>query len=112
MGKLTVRTEKKKLDEIYQNLPENKKKLAEGLIEEAARLRVRLKYLWDDLQENGETELFSQSPNTPLYQRERPQARLFTSTDKNYQSIIKTLNDMLPPEAPRSKLDLFLDNDE
>ena len=25
MGKLTVRTEKKKLDEIYQNLPENKK---------------------------------------------------------------------------------------
>lgn len=112
MGKLTVRTEKKKLDEIYQNLPENKKKLAEGLIEEAARLRVRLKYLWEDLQENGETELFSQSPNTPPYQRERPQARLFTSTDKNYQSIIKTLNDMLPPEAPRSKLDLFLNDDE
>lgn len=84
-----------RLQEVYSGLPENKKIVAEGLIIQAARLRVRLDYLWEDLQENGETELFSQSEKTEPYERERPQSRTFTSTDKAYQSVIRQLNDLL-----------------
>lgn len=101
MGKeLTEQSEVKRLKKLYANIPTNKKALADGLIVQAARLRVRLNKLWLDLLEHGETEMFSQSDKTEPYERERPSARLFTSTDKNYQSIIKQLNDMLPTDEP------------
>ena len=61
-----------------------------------------------DIQENGETEMFSQSDKTDPYERERPAARLFTATDKNYQSIIKQLNDLCPPDQEVDDLAEFL----
>ena len=39
------------------------------------------------------------------YERERPAARLFTATDKNYQAIIKQLVDMAPPSTGKGKLE-------
>ena len=88
-----------RLRELYQSLPPNKLALAEGLIIQAARLRVRLDKLWAELQEKGETEWFTQSDKTEPYERERPASRTFTATDKSYQSIIKQLNDMLPADS-------------
>lgn len=109
---ITEESEIKRLRKLYKDLPPKKKALAEGLITQAARLRVRLDQLWLDIQENGETEEFTQSEKTEPYERERPAARLFTSTDKNYQSIIKQLNDMLPLEkvAEVDSLDEFRRN--
>ena len=87
-----------RLTEIYQGLPRKQFALAQGLIAEAARLRVRCDKLWDDLQENGEVELFSQGDQDP-YERERPASRIYTAANKSYQSIIKQLNDMIPKDA-------------
>lgn len=101
---ITEESEIARLKRIYKNLPPNEFAVAQGLIVQAARLRVRLNQLWADIQENGETEMFSQSANTEPYQRERPSARLFTATDKNYQSIIKQLNELTPPSEKKSKL--------
>ena len=36
-------------------------------------------------------------------------ARLFTSTDKNYQSIMKQLADLTPPSKSGSKLEALRD---
>lgn len=55
---LTVAAEIERLTAIYQELPPKQFALAQGLIAEAARLRVRCNMLWEDLQENGEVELF------------------------------------------------------
>ena len=108
MGRrITEKTEKERLTQIYQNLPPKKVALAEGLIAEAARLRVRLDYLWKDLQESGESELFTQSDKTDPYERERPASRIYTATNKSYQAIIKQLNDMVPPEESVDELDEF-----
>lgn len=97
MGKeITEKSEIERLSSLYEDIPENKRAIAEGLIVQAARIRVQLDILWKDLQENGSTELFSQSEKTEPYQRERPSARLFVSLDKNYLAIIKQLNDLLP----------------
>lgn len=93
---MTEKSEIKRLTRIYQELPEKQFELLQGLIAEAARLRVRLDALWQDLQKNGEVELFTQSENTDPYERERPSSRIYTATNKAYQSIIKQLNDMLP----------------
>ena len=87
-----------RLRRLYEALPPKQLALAEGLIIQAARLRVRLDKLWAELLEKGETEWFTQSDKTDPYERERPASRTFTATDKSYQSIIKQLNDMLPPD--------------
>lgn len=102
---MTVDEERARLEEIYKTLPPKKLKVAQGLIEQAARLRVRLDRLWADIEERGEVEMFSQSEKTDPYERERPVARLFTTTDKNYQSIIKQLADMVPNDDAAVSLD-------
>ena len=86
--RITEKSEIERLTEIYKDLPPNQFAVAQGLIVQAARLRVRLDKLWRDIKKGGEVELFTQSEKTEPYERERPAARLFTATDKNYQSII------------------------
>ena len=108
-SKLTEDGEIRRLTKIYKGLPPNKFAVAQGLIVQAARLRVRLDALWEDLQQNGETELFTQSERTEPYERERPAARLFTATDKNYQAIIKQLNELTPDSSSTSKLAMLRD---
>lgn len=107
MRKITEKSEIKRLMEVYAGLEPNQKKVAEGLIVEAARLRVRLDYLWKFLQENGETEPFTQSEKTEPYSRERPESRTYTATNKSYQAIIKQLSDLCPPSAEDDPLAEF-----
>lgn len=59
-------------------------------------MRVTLEDYETDLDANGYVELFSQSEKTDPYERERPVARLYNTMNKNYQSIIKQLGDLLP----------------
>lgn len=98
MGKTTEKAEVERLTEIYKGLPPKQFALAQGLIIQAARLRVRLDKLWSELEDKGETEWFTQSEKTEPYERERPASRTFTATDKSYQSIIKQLNEMIPDD--------------
>ena len=108
--KVVESEEVERLRALYQSLPPKQLALAEGLIIQAARLRVRLDKLWAELEEKGETEWFTQSDKTEPYERERPASRTFTATEKSYQSIIKQLNDMLPADTEKvGGLELDLD---
>lgn len=100
---LTERGEISRLNRVYKNLPAGKKAVAQGLIAEAARLRVLLNTLWLDIEEHGMTEMFSQSPDAEPYERERPAARQYLTTNKNYQAIIKQLDAMIPLDTPGEK---------
>lgn len=75
-----------------------KKKIAEGLFTQAARLRILLNDMWIDISKNGDYELFSQSENQLPYERERPVAKLYNARDASYQRVIKQLIDMLPED--------------
>lgn len=108
-ARIAEKNEVERLMAIYKDLPPNQFAVAQGLIVQAARLRARLDALWLDICCNGETELFTQSEKTDPYERERPAARLFTSTDKNYQAIIKQLNELTPPEKRGGKLGELMD---
>ena len=99
-AKVTENTEIRRLTEIYKGLPPKQFALAQGLIQEAARLRVRCDALWKDIQENGETEMFQQSDKVDPYPKERQESRIYTASNKAYQTIIKQLNDMIPDIAP------------
>ena len=108
MAKLSKeQKEIKRLKEIYKSLPKKKFAVCEGLIIQAARLRIRLDDLWEDIKKNGEVEWFSQSEKTDPYERERPVAKLFTATDKNYQAIIKQLGELCPSEEKIENFDEF-----
>lgn len=97
--KSRVNKEKKRLEALYADLPENKKRLAAGLIERAAFMRVELEDLEAYLSENGWTELFSQGNQEP-YDRARPQGQTFNTMTGNYMKTIKQLDALLPKEAP------------
>lgn len=106
MKKNPEQLEVERLTEIYKGLPSKQFALAQGLIIQAARLRVRLDKLWAEIEEKGETEWFTQSDKTDPYERERPASRTFTATDKSYQSIIKQLTDMIPADEDNGEDEL------
>lgn len=97
--------EKLRLTKIYKDIPEEKKRLIEGLINRAAFMRITLEDMEEDLDTNGFVEPFTQSEKTEPYERERPVARLYNTMNKNYQSIIKQLSDLLPKEEARKEVD-------
>lgn len=106
-----IKKEIKRLEEIYKDIDVKRKDLIPGLIENAAFVRVTLKYLAEDLKKNGTTEMFSQSENQTPYSRRRPEADLYNTMTGNYLKFIKQLDDMLPKavEKPTEKID-FLDD--
>ena len=93
-----IQAEKARLNKIYKEIPADKKSLIDGLIHRAAFMRVTLENMEIDLDENGFVEDFTQSEKTQPYERERPVARLYNTMNKNYQSIIKQLSDLLPKD--------------
>ena len=102
-----IRGEKNRLTKLFKELPEKKKKLAIGLIERAAFMRVELEDLEEDLKENGWTEPFQQSEKMEPYDRARPQGQTYNTMNTSYQKIMRQLHDMLPVEAAKPKDDGF-----
>lgn len=97
-----------RLNELYKDIPENKRSLVDGLIHQAARLRVQLDDLWEDLKKKGNVEPFQQKNDGVTFDRERPESKIFIQSDKNYLAIIKKLDEMLPAKEAKagfSKLD-------
>ena len=72
-------------------------------------MRVTLEDYEKDLDENGYVEKFTQSEKMEPYERERPVARLYNTMNKNYQSIIKQLTDLIPKPEAKQEDDGFND---
>ena len=104
-----VKRERNRLRKIYAELPPKRLSVAMGLIDQAARMRVQLDELASDIAENGMTEWFQQSEKCEPYKRERPEAAIFVKLDKNYQTVMRQLADMVPAEteSPEAVNDAF-----
>lgn len=100
-----INAEKLRLTRIYKEVPKEHKGILDGLIKRAAFMRVTLEDMEADLDENGFVELFTQSEKTEPYERERPVARLYNTMNKNYQSIIKQLSDLVPKQDKAAEVD-------
>lgn len=96
-----VQEEINRLTALFQDIPKDQLKVAEGLIVQAARLRMLLDDNWRDILENGEYEKFSQSKDQVPYDRKRPIVENYDNRDKTYKEIIRQLNDMLPQIKPK-----------
>lgn len=108
-NKKREKAEYDRLAVLYKNIAPNKRELVDGLLWQAARLRVSLNFLWADIKKNGETEIFRQGADE--FKRERPESKVFTARDRAYASIIKQLNELLPAGGALSKLGMLDDDD-
>lgn len=100
-----IEREKERLMDVFQGLPAEKLTVADGLIIQAAWQRVQLDEMQDDLEANGWVEQFQQSERCSPYERERPTAAQYIKLNKNYQSTVKMLLDMVPAAAETSRLE-------
>ena len=93
-----------KLNKIFKNLPEDKKKLAEGLKEQAAFMVSTLAELQEILNNDGAVELFEQGTQKML--REHPAAKTYNTMIQRYTTVCKQLFDMIPdPDAGKKAED-------
>lgn len=102
-----ISTEEKRLRKSYSDLSDDKMNTVDGLIRRASYMRIALEDYEKDLIENGSVEFFTQSEKTDPYERERPVIRLYNAMNKNYQSIIKQLSDLLPKTQKQIEGDGF-----
>jgi len=110
-----IRREIKRVNDIYREISEKERAAIEGLIRRAAFMRVTLEDMEADLDENGFTEMFSQSAEVAPYERERPMARLYNTMNKNYQGIMKQLTEFVvkePPKEPEDEFEAFVNEKE
>ncbi len=94
-----ISAEIKRLRQIYADLPDNLKKLYDGLIRRAAYMRIQLEDYEQDMNDNGYVEHFSQSDKLEPYERGRPVVGFYNTMMKNYQQIMKQLAEKLPEQA-------------
>lgn len=99
-----ITREERRLKRNYKDIQKDKSAVVEGLIRRAAFMRATLEDMELDLDSGGFVEMFAQGDQEP-YERERPVARQYQQMNKNYQSIIKQLSDLLPKEPPKQKED-------
>lgn len=104
-----IKAELKKLKTIFKDLDKDSLWLHDGLIHRAAFMRITLEDYETDINENGSVEMFSQSPDQKPYERARPVMQFYNTTNKNYQSIIKQLTDLLPKEEKDNTLEMIVD---
>lgn len=70
-----IKQEINRIKKLYKDLSRDKVKVVEGLINEAAFMKLTLEELREDLFRNGFTELYENG--TQVINRERPEANTF-----------------------------------
>ena len=105
-----INLEVKRLTEVFDKLPADKRKTSLGLINRAGFLLVSLEDYEDDINTNGSVDLFQQSEAVPAYERARPVVQQYNSANKLYQTIIKQLADMLPDRSEATSLQTLLND--
>lgn len=100
--------ELKKIKQLFEKIPENKKELCEKLIENAAYMSATLDELKEIVNEEGAI-ITTTNGNGFETTTEHPAQKSYNTTLKNYTSVIKQLAEMLPERAAvGSKLEQFL----
>ena len=98
-----INAEVVRIKEILKDIPKDALILNNGLIDRSAFMRITLEDYEKDIIENGSIELFSQSNKTAPYERTRPVVKSYNSFNRNYQSVVKQLADLLPIQVDKDQ---------
>ena len=96
--KFSKEAELKKLKAIVEQLPEDKRKMTEGLVADAAFQAEQLEKLRIYISENGWSEQY-QNGATQFGKKKSVEGDFYVSLHKTYASVIKQLTDLLPDSS-------------
>jgi len=102
-----IKKEKTRLKKLLKDLPEDKQKLADGLIAQAAFMRVTLEELQEIMNTDGPVELFEQGAQRML--REHPAAKTYNTMVRNYTAVCKAMFGLLPEGERKVAADELMD---
>ncbi len=99
-----IKKEVRKLRRLFKPLPNDKRKATEGLIQEAAFMKVTLEEARYIIDQEGILELFEQG--TQRFLREHPATKVYNTMINRYAAVCKQLFDMIPdPDAGKQAED-------
>lgn len=100
-----IQEEIEKLEEIFKDLSEDKKKVAKNLIERVAFMTVTLKILEDEIKRKGPVYDFVQGKQKMRI--ESPAQKSYNTMINRYTAAYKELFNLLPKEIPKEEDDGF-----
>lgn len=103
-----IRAEKNRIAKIYKNINMDKDitKVLDGLISDAAFMRVSLEEVKQKLIKEGLMEKFKNGSQE--FMREKPEAKLFLNFMKQYANTMKQLIDLMPVQVKDEEQDQLL----
>lgn len=101
-----IKKETQRLKKLFKDLPENKHKMAEKLVENASFMSITLDELKEDIKLYGVKETYVNGKDQFGF-KESIESKTYNTMVKNYMSIIKQLNDMLPEQKKIDEDDEF-----
>ena len=101
-----IKKETNKLKKLFKELPNNKKKMAEKLIENASFMSITLDELKKDIKLYGVKETYVNGKDQFGF-KESIESKTYNTMVKNYMNIMRQLNDMLPEEKKTNIDDEF-----
>ena len=101
-----IKQEVNRIKKLYKEFNKDKAKILEGLINEAAFMKLTLEEIRIDISKNGLTELFEQGEQK--FNRERPEVKQYTTFIQRYSQVMKQLIDLLPPEEKKEEEDKLM----
>lgn len=87
-----IRKEKNKLNKLFKEIPEDKKKMVAGLIERAAFMKATLEDLEEEVNRDGATVLMENGKQ--IMRIENPAQKSYNTMINRYSSVMKQLNDL------------------
>lgn len=94
-----IKSEEKRLMKSFKDIQPDTKSVIDGLIKEAAYMRITLEDWKADLDATGWVELFQQSEKVAPYEKKRPKAEMYLNLNPNYQKIMDKLASYLPKDS-------------
>ncbi|HGM1623642.1 TPA: hypothetical protein ACKOQC_003224, partial [Clostridioides difficile] len=102
-----IKQEVSRLKKNYKDLEKEKVKILDGLINEAAFLKISLEGTREILTKEGLTEIFKQGKQE--FERERLQVKIYLNFMKLYSSVMKQLIDIIPSDKKQEEEDKLIE---
>lgn len=103
-----IKSEIRRLNSLFREMPKDTKKVVKSLIENAAFMAVTLADLQEHINLNGVTDEYQNGENQ-WGTKKSPEVEIHIAMTKNHNSTMKHLADLLPKYTPKPKDDGFDD---
>ena len=92
-----IKRELTRLRKVFADMPEDRKRITDGLLHEAAFMRATLEETREVIDREGILEHFEQG--SQRFMREHPATKVYAALVNRYTAVIKQLLDQLPEQA-------------